>query len=51
MLGYDVEDVSIMLDMVEQAILYIPPSQEAITIGLKMAASFLEGAIAEGHVY
>ena len=49
MLGYDLEDLNIMSDMVEQSLLYIPPAQEGVTIGLKMVQSFLDGLWAEGY--
>jgi hypothetical protein len=49
MLGYDLEDINIMQDMLEQSLLYIPPSQEGITIGLKMVQSFLDGLWSEGY--
>jgi hypothetical protein len=49
MLGYDLEDLNIMSDMVEQSKLYIPPAQEGITIGLNMVKSFLDGLWAEGY--
>ena len=49
MLGYDLEDINIMQDMLEQSLLYIPPSQEGITIGLKMVQSFFDGLWSEGY--
>ena len=49
MLGYDKEDLDIMIDMVEKSLLYIPPSQEGISIGLNMAKSFLDGLWSEGY--
>lgn len=49
MLGYDIEDLNIMRDMVDQSTLYIPPAQEGITIGLNMVKSFLDGLWSEGY--
>ena len=50
MLGYDIEDIEIMLECIKQAQLYIPPAQTGISIGLNMTGNFLLGLIEEGHI-
>ena len=49
MMGYDAEDVSIMLEQVETA-MHIIKENKACNLGLKLTADFLEGLLIEGRV-
>ena len=49
MLGYDKEDLDIMIASCADGAFYLPPSRQRIAMGLTTTISFLQGLLAEGY--